>query len=399
MYVPAAFAEADQTKLHEFIERNSFGALVSQVGGLPFATHLPFLLDRSAGPLGALVGHMARANAQWREAAGQTALAIFTGPHAYISPTWYQAEDVVPTWNYAAVHAYGLVETVEDQAALLDIVQKSVQIYERAMPRPWSFDSSSAFVDRMLAQIVGFRIRIEKLEGKFKLNQNHPAQRREKVIQALRKRGGENAEAIAAMMDAMLHTGVMNTHGRPANPMDAAVMETRNSSENVALAAALAVAAGDELARALDRIQHCLGQLTDVQVWQRESAAMNSIGNLILHLCGNLRQWIVAGLGGEMDVRQRPLEFSERGPIPKAELLRRLHEAVSQAQAALKNAAAHDLQRPRRIQGFELTGLEAIFDAVPHFRGHTQEIVHMTRSMLGDGYQFAWAPSTPEEGA
>ena len=112
MCIPAAFAEADMTRLHDFIEQNSFGVLVAPVGGQPFATHLPFLLDRTAGPHGTLVGHMARANPQGREAAGQTALAIFSGPHAYISPTWYEAEQVVPTWNYTAVHAYGVPSVV-----------------------------------------------------------------------------------------------------------------------------------------------------------------------------------------------------------------------------------------------------------------------------------------------
>jgi transcriptional regulator len=206
MYIPAAFAEADRTRLHDFIEQNSFGVLVSQVGGRPFATHLPFLLDRTAGPHGTLVGHMARANPQWREAAGHTALAIFSGPHAYISPTWYETEQVVPTWNYTAVHAYGQVEIIEEKGALLEIVQRSVRVYEQAMPRPWSFDASTTFVERLLAQIVGFRIEVEKIEGKFKLNQNHPAERRQKVIRALRQRGGDDAVAVAALMQAMLPT-------------------------------------------------------------------------------------------------------------------------------------------------------------------------------------------------
>ena len=204
MYLPAAFAEPDLTKLHDFIEQHSFGLLVTQVEGLPFASHLPLLLDRTAGPHGTLVGHMARANPQWREAGGQTALAIFSGPHAYISPTWYEAEQVVPTWNYAAVHAYGRVEVIEDEGALLDIVERSVRVYEQAMPRPWSFDPSSTFVERMLAQIVGFRIEIEKIEGKWKLNQNHPVERRRKVVRALSEQDNENAQSIAAMMQARL---------------------------------------------------------------------------------------------------------------------------------------------------------------------------------------------------
>jgi transcriptional regulator len=204
MYIPAAFAEHDLTKLYDFIEQNSFALLVSQVDGMPFATHLPLLLERTSGQHGTLIGHMARANPQWQEAGGQTALAIFSGPHAYISPTWYEAEQVVPTWNYTAVHTYGRIQIIEEENALLEIVQRMVRVYEQAMPRPWSFDSPGTFVGRMLAQIIGFRIEIEKIEGKWKLNQNHPAERRQKVVEALRERDGENAQAIATMMQAML---------------------------------------------------------------------------------------------------------------------------------------------------------------------------------------------------
>jgi transcriptional regulator len=204
MYVPPHFAQTDPDTLHAFIERHSFGLLVAPVGGEPFVTHLPFLLDRAAGPHGALFGHMARANTHWRELAGQTALAVFSGPHTYVSPSWYEAENVVPTWNYLAVHAYGPARLVEDRSALLDIVQRSVATYEAGMPRPWVLDAPSVFVDRMLGQIVGFRIEIERIEGKWKLNQNHPAERRQKVVNALEARGGEDAGAIAELMRAML---------------------------------------------------------------------------------------------------------------------------------------------------------------------------------------------------
>jgi transcriptional regulator len=207
MFVPPHFAESDPATLHDLIERHSFGLLVSQVDGVPFATHLPFLLDRTTGPHGTLVGHMARANPQWREIAGQAALAVFSGPHAYISPTWYAAENVVPTWNYAAVHAYGQVVLVEGRDALLDIVRQSVTVYEAAMPRPWTFDGSSILVDRLLGQIIGFRIEIETIEGKWKLNQNHPADRRERVVRALRERGGEDALAGAELRAGALARG------------------------------------------------------------------------------------------------------------------------------------------------------------------------------------------------
>jgi hypothetical protein len=164
-------------------------------------------------------------------------------------------------------------------------------------------------------------------------------------------------------------------------------------------AAAVMNEAATELGKALERLAHCLDQLTDEQVWWRSSESMNSIGNLILHLCGNLGQWVVAGLGGTPDARDRPGEFAERSLIPKAELLDRLRSAVAESQRVLRGLSAAELLRVRRIQGFDVTGLWALFDAVPHFRGHTQEIVYRTRELLGDRYRFAWVPTTKEEGA
>ena len=158
------------------------------------------------------------------------------------------------------------------------------------------------------------------------------------------------------------------------------------------LAAALSQEAATELDNALARIRHCLGQLSDEHIWRRPRDEMNCVGNLVLHLCGNLRQWIVIGIGGGEDRRDRPAEFAERGPFARADLLSRLDGVVAEARAVLARTTAVDLLRPRRIQGFDLTGVGAIFDSVPHFRGHTQEIVHMTRSMLGDTYQFHWTP-------
>lgn len=201
MYIPPAFAEHDLMKLHDFIQQHSFGLLVSQVGEEPFATHLPLLLERFAGPQGELVGHVARANRQWESLDGQTVLAVFSGPHAYISPAWYEAENVVPTWNYTAVHVYGRVRLVEDPDSLFEIVQSTTVAYEKSRPTPWAVGGRDTFMERLLAMIVGFRIEIERIEGKWKLSQNHPAERRQKVIRALREAGGETARAVA---DAML---------------------------------------------------------------------------------------------------------------------------------------------------------------------------------------------------
>jgi len=117
------------------------------------------------------------------------------------------------------------------------------------------------------------------------------------------------------------------------------------------LAAAVGAAAAHELDSALDRIKHCLGQLTDGQVWHRTRPDLNSVGNLVLHLCGNLRQWVVAGLGGAPDVRDRPAEFAERGPVPKDELTCDLEAAVEDAARVLRGLDARRLKDARRIQG------------------------------------------------
>ena len=153
------------------------------------------------------------------------------------------------------------------------------------------------------------------------------------------------------------------------------------------------------LAEGHARVRHCLNQLEDPHLAWRPRPGMNSIANLVLHLCGNLRQWIVSGVGGAADVRDRPAEFAEQGAIPRGELLRRLEEAVEEADAALTGVSDAQLLERRRIQGFDETGLSAIFDSLSHLAGHTQEIVHLTRVQLGETYHFAWAPATPEQGA
>lgn len=200
MYIPTSFSETDLGKLHDFIEQNSFGILVSRMNDAPFASHLPFLLDRQTGPRGTLVGHMAKANPQWKGIEGQEVAVLFSGPHVYVSPTWYEAEQVVPTWNYIAVHAYGRVTLVHQPEDLRAIVESTVSLYEATMPNPWELDAPEEFVQKMLQQIVGFRIEINRIEGKWKLNQNHPIERRERVIHELESRTDENSLAIAAAM-------------------------------------------------------------------------------------------------------------------------------------------------------------------------------------------------------
>src|SRR5262249_18166153 len=143
------------------------------------------------------------------------------------------------------------------------------------------------------------------------------------------------------------------------------------------------------LAECVKKIKHCLDQLTDEQVWWRPHGSMNSIANIVLHLCGNVRQWVVAGVGGEPDIRARPKELSDRSLMAKAELLRRLDEIASQVDAVLAAVTEQQLLQRRRIQGFDETALSATFDSISHFRGHQQEIVYITRLQLGEGHRLS----------
>lgn len=205
MYTPFSFVENDLSTLHSCIEEKSFATLVTTDDSGPVVSHLPLLLDRADGAMGTLIGHMAKANPQWRGITNGDALAVFHGPHAYISPSWYREKNVVPTWNYVAVHAKGKVKLVEDQSELLDIVRRYVNFYEASMAEPWQMGSAEPeFIEKLLDAIVGFTIEISSIEGKWKLNQNHSEVRRRNVIDGLKTRPGENNSQIAELMKATL---------------------------------------------------------------------------------------------------------------------------------------------------------------------------------------------------
>lgn len=201
MYTPTRFQETDSEKLHAFIEANSFATLVSHDGTASIASHLPLLLERpkDANDDAYLLGHVARSNSQWQSPQGEV-LAIFTGPHAYISPTWYGETDVVPTWNYVAVHVYGRLVIIDDPVELTALVLQTVSRFEAPMPEPWRFDAESEFMQRLLPQIVGFKIPISRIEGQWKLNQHHPEPRRQRVIEQLQQQPGTDQRAIADLM-------------------------------------------------------------------------------------------------------------------------------------------------------------------------------------------------------
>jgi len=201
MYIPKAFREDDINTLHAFIREYSFAALITQQDGVPFASHLPFLLDTERGPYGTLLAHMARANPQWRAFnKEQEVLVIFQGPHAYITPSWYEVELSVPTWNYAVVHAYGLPRLMEEKSELYDLLKILIQTHEAHFEKPWPFQLPDDYLQKMMQGVVGFEIQITRLEGKFKLSQNRTASEREKVIDALQDSSDTLSTGIAQLM-------------------------------------------------------------------------------------------------------------------------------------------------------------------------------------------------------
>lgn len=200
MYIPAAFRESDTARLHEFIQIHGFAVVTTHGASGLIASHVPVFLDPTRGPRGTLFGHFAKANEHAAEM-GRETLVVFAGPHAYISPTWYATPNTVPTWNYVAVHATGLLAPV-DREDLVQILKTTVDKYEGSQPSPWSFDSATEFHQKLMDGIVGFQIEITRLEGKWKLNQNHPQERRQKVMDALNAAGGEHQLEIAALMAA-----------------------------------------------------------------------------------------------------------------------------------------------------------------------------------------------------
>ena len=150
--------------------------------------------------------------------------------------------------------------------------------------------------------------------------------------------------------------------------------------------------ARNTLAQSLAKIENCLNQLPEADLSWRPHESHNSIQNILLHLCGNLRQWIVCGVPGTVDHRDRPAEFADRNPRGKAELTALIRSTVQESTDALAACPPERLLEPRTIQGFRTTILSAVFDSVSHFVGHTHQIVYITRLRLGDAYRFQWTP-------
>jgi transcriptional regulator len=201
MYMPTAFREARLPELHAAIDAIAFATLVSTTADGLQVSHIPLLLAPEEGPRGTLYGHVARANVH-AACNGAPSLAIFLGPHAYISAGWYPGKQThgkeVHTWNYIAVHAHGTLETFDEPAALRQLLGKLTNRHEQSMPQPWRLDDAPAdYIDRNLAAIVGMRLPIERLEGKWKLSQNRTDADRQGVLAGLDGLGDEEGRRMA----------------------------------------------------------------------------------------------------------------------------------------------------------------------------------------------------------
>jgi transcriptional regulator len=194
MYTPSFNRVEDRPAINAFIHAHGFATLITSDDGKIITSHLPVLLDEKGN---ALRSHMARANNQWKQfATGHEVLCIFHGPHAYISPSWYEQQHTVPTWNYAVVHVYGKPALVDD-AELKRIVFDTTAKFESPMPTPWTIPLSEQEITAMLKAIVGFKIDITRVEGKFKLGQNRSREDQDKMLCNLQNAPDAESRALA----------------------------------------------------------------------------------------------------------------------------------------------------------------------------------------------------------
>ena len=203
MYIPPHFDLGSADEARALMRARAFATLVtSDEDGAPFATHLPLLFEDDGSPHGKLLGHVARPNPHWRLfGRGTPTLAVFHGPHAYISPNWYTSPNLVPTWNYTAVHAYGTPQILAEDTDALKVVERLADTFESSLPEPWS--TARLPPGNALAQmkgIVAFEMPIDRLQAKSKVGQNRLPVDRHSAADALQAQGGEDNVAIATLM-------------------------------------------------------------------------------------------------------------------------------------------------------------------------------------------------------
>jgi transcriptional regulator len=199
VYIPEFNRQEDRAATLDFMRANPFAILVSTIDSIPFATHLPLLVEEAADQV-MVRGHMAKANPHWKSMQrGQESLVIFHGPHAYISPSLYEIRESVPTWNYAAVHVYGEVTLFSDEEGLKEMLHRMIHTFESSYMAQWS-ELSDKYRSRMMKHIVGFEIKAQRMEAKFKLSQNRSKTEQARVIQSLALSKDSNISGVAELM-------------------------------------------------------------------------------------------------------------------------------------------------------------------------------------------------------
>jgi transcriptional regulator len=201
MYLPKSFQESDLQTLHAFMRRYPFATVISHDEGAQ-VSHIPLLVRPQPEGRGTLLGHVARANRHWRAFDGErTTICVFHGPHAYVSPSWYQALPAVPTWNYAVVHATGRPRIVEDPRWMAQLMEQTLQEFEPALLDPEvRGHPPQELRAQLLQQIVGFEMPIDEIEGKFKLGQNRSAADQASIAEHLRTQPGDDGPALVELM-------------------------------------------------------------------------------------------------------------------------------------------------------------------------------------------------------
>lgn len=202
IYTPRAFIAPDDAAIWRLVHEHPFATLITPGDPEPFVSHLPLQHRAAPGSTGTLLGHMARANPHWRHFGERPSVAVFHGPHAYVSPSWYaDPASAVPTWNYAVAHVHGVVEVMPDEAETRALLDELVGRYEGGRAQPWHLQLEGQALSAMLGAIVGFRLPIERIEAKLKFSQNRTNNDRERVIAALRGENYPEAVATADWMD------------------------------------------------------------------------------------------------------------------------------------------------------------------------------------------------------
>jgi transcriptional regulator len=201
VYLPPSFVERDAEAIARLVRDYPFATLVTAAGAEPQISHLPLLHRADPAPHGALIGHVARANPHWQLMADNPSIAVFHGPHAYVSPSWYtDPAAMVPTWNYAVVHVRGNIELVEGHDATLATVQALTSNFESSRAAPWHLQLEGSRLEAMIGAVVAFRMTITRIDAKFKLSQNRATADRERVVVGLEDEGHADATATAAWM-------------------------------------------------------------------------------------------------------------------------------------------------------------------------------------------------------